>query len=347
MRTFKERLRFRAIVAGVMVLLLVLSACSASQDAADQSEPMQDVGYDDALEDMDVSFSEAFDDGVEMELAAEDAKQTSYEGATDGSEGESRGFAPIEGEQGFHRQIIYRANMTMEVADYAEAQSQVKDLLHVSDGYILQFSEMQSNYELGGNYVLKVPAVGFSSFIDSLDAMNPLSMQKNVQGQDVTEEYVDLSSRLAAKEVVEARLLSFMENAQNAEDLVSFSRELASVQEEIEQIKGRMRYLDQNVAYATVELRLYEKIEASATKKNERSLYERASQAMDSSLKFLGEFFQGLIVFLAGAIPVLLVLVLLFLPFYFAMRRWSTKRRRTTDQTKEVSSDSAEDTTTD
>lgn len=250
-------------------------------------------------------------------------------------------------QQGFHRQIIYRANMTMEVADYAEAQSQVKDLLHVSDGYILQFSEMQSNYELGGNYVLKVPAVGFSSFIDSLDAMNPLSMQKNVQGQDVTEEYVDLSSRLAAKEVVEARLLSFMENAQNAEDLVSFSRELASVQEEIEQIKGRMRYLDQNVAYATVELRLYEKIEASATKKNERSLYERASQAMDSSLKFLGEFFQGLIVFLAGAIPVLLVLVLLFLPFYFAMRRWSTKRRRTTDQTKEVSSDSAEDTTTD
>lgn len=90
------------------------------------------------------------------------------------------------------------------------------------------------------------------SFLDGLEELEVISFQKNVHGQDVTEEYFDIHSRLGAKQFVEARLLDFMEKAQRTDDLLAFSSELAKVQEEIERFKGRIRYLDQIVEYSTI-----------------------------------------------------------------------------------------------
>lgn len=57
-------------------------------------------------------------------------------------------------------------------------------------------------------------------------------MDSSITGQDVTEEYIDLESRLKSKQAVESRLLSFMEQAEKTEDLLAISKDLAKVQEE-------------------------------------------------------------------------------------------------------------------
>ncbi len=98
---------------------------------------------------------------------------------------------------GFNRKLIYRANLVMPVEDYSKAQTALRDLVALSGAYILQFSENANTGERGGTYTIKVAANGFVSLLDGLEKMSP-SLQRNVQGQDVTEEYVDLSSRLKA-----------------------------------------------------------------------------------------------------------------------------------------------------
>lgn len=214
---------------------------------------------------------------------------------------------------GFNRKLIYKANLVMEVPSYGEAQTKLRDLAALSGAFILQFTETTNSNEKSGNYTIKVAAKGFASFLDGLEKISP-SMQRSVQGQDVTEEYVDLDARLKAKQTVEARLLAFMDKAQKTEDLVAFSNELSKVQTEIEQIKGRMRYLDQNVALSTIELRMYEKLDASAAGKKPGTLTfsERIDKALNGSLNVMGIIAQGLIVFLAGALPVLLFLAILY-----------------------------------
>jgi len=82
-------------------------------------------------------------------------------------------------------------------------------------------------------------------------------VDSSITGQDVTEEYIDLESRLKSKQAVESRF-SFMEQAEKTEDLLAISKDLAKVQEEIETIKGRMNYLENKADLATVTISIEE-----------------------------------------------------------------------------------------
>ncbi len=101
---------------------------------------------------------------------------------------------------------------------------------------------------------VRIPAKQFQSFLTILDEGNMKVQEKAVSGEDVTEQYVDLTARLEAKEVVEKRLLSFMEKAEKTEDLLKISADLAEVQEEIEQLTGKIKYLENQSDFATIDL---------------------------------------------------------------------------------------------
>ncbi len=268
-------------------------------------------------------------DSMEYDTQSEEAKVelTFNEPMSSEKENESTG---TEYAEGFNRKIIYNGQVNMEVKDFAAIQTKIRDLTHLSNAYILHFSEEETSYEVGGNYTIKVPAQGFHSFLDSLEKMEPIYMQKSLTGKDVTEEYVDLASRLSAKQVVESRLLAFMESAQETDALVEFSNELERVQGEIEVIKGRLRYLDSNVSFSTIDLRVYEMLDDQATKRTEdESLLERASDAMKDSFSFLSQLFQGIFVFIAGAIPIIILLALVAVPTWIiSMRTIKTSRQQ-------------------
>lgn len=237
--------------------------------------------------------------------------------------GGDRPYGPGTGTAaGAERKLIYNASVTMEVEDYGAAQTELFNMIPLAGGYLLSFSDTQTRYEIGGNFVIKVPSQGFQSFLANLEklAMKPEEVQRSIWGQDVTEEYVDLTSRLKAKQVVEERLLTFMEKASNTESLLQFSNELARVQEEIETIKGRMRYLDQNVAFSTVELRMYQRIGEKEQGKKHGVIF-RAGQAMKDSGLAIVALFEGLMVLLAGALPFLLVLAVLLFPVWLLIRK--------------------------
>jgi hypothetical protein len=237
---------------------------------------------------------------------------------------DTKGFATNNTES-WDRKVIYKGNLTMEVADYAAAQTEINNLVTLASGYILQFSENQSTAEKSGNYVIKVPANGFSSFIRDLEKIKTVSdIRHNIQGQDVSEEYVDLSSRLKAKQVVESRLLAFMEKAEKTADLLSFSNELGNVQEAIEQIKGRMRFLDQNVAMSTVEIRLYQQGAAKINSSGD-STFTQMKDALKASVHALKVIAQGLIIFAAAVLPVLIVLAIIGIPLIIVLRKRARK----------------------
>ncbi len=236
---------------------------------------------------------------------------------------------------GLSRKIVYKANMTMKVDDYAKAQTELQKRIASSGGYVLTFSDSKTASEVGGTYTVKVPASGFSDFMQQVEAIEHLDVQRSLSGTDVTQEYVDLQARLKAQQAVEARLNSFMEKAVKADDLLKISQQLGDVQTQIEQIKGRMRYLDQNVAYSTAVIKLYEELEPVQQPKKkgkETALGERLTNALSGSADFLYRMLQGALVLAAGAIPVLAVLAVVCIPFYFGWRR----RRKRRDETREA-----------
>jgi hypothetical protein len=122
------------------------------------------------------------------------------------------GFQASDTADGLNRKIMYKANLVMKTDNYVDASEQIQNKVALSGGYILQFNENVTQHERGGTFTIKVPSSGFSSLLKELENISPAT-QRSVQGQDVSEEYVDLTSRMKAKQVVEARLLEFMGKA--------------------------------------------------------------------------------------------------------------------------------------
>jgi len=256
----------------------------------------------------------------------QEAGGASEGGAAGAGSGVGSASAPAEG---IARMLIYKANVTMEVEEYAEAYTAVQNLIHLSGSYIVQYSEHSVEAEKSGTFTIKVPARDFSGFMDRLEQIPNTDLNRSMDAQDVTEEFVDLEARLKAKQLVESKYLQYMEQASRAEDLIRFTNELAVIQEEIERMKGRMQYLQQNVDYSTVELRIYERSAgASALNGEAGGLGERMASAVRNSLNALAIVAEGVLIVVAGAIPIAAAIVLLGGPIYWYIRRRKAKSEK-------------------
>lgn len=306
----------------LLSLLLILGGCGSSNNADHASTAVDSAADSGGFETESSSMKMADSSSAEAPSSSEDKAVTAAQESQSIPSGSGISSGSIADD--LNKKLIYRANVVMKVEEFSKAQAQIKDLVSLSGGYIVEFSESQSAYEQGGNFVLKVPAAGFSSFLEQLEQLKPESFQQSIQGQDVSEEYVDLESRLKVKEAVEARYLKFVGESKNTSDLVQFTNELERIQTEIEQIKGKMRYIDNNVSFSTIEIRVYQSDDNSLTKldQNQKPLLKRAGQALQGSLEAISFLFQWLVIFIFGALPLIVLGAVIFAII------WPLKRRR-------------------
>ena len=141
-------------------------------------------------------------------------------------------------------------------------------------------------------------------------------------GQDVTEQYVDLESRVKSKRAVEERLLEFMSNAKKTEDLLKISSDLAKIQEEIELIVGKMNYLENQTSYSTIEIAMYENsVIVPVLDSKKLDTWEKTKKQLATSTNFLLAAGSGVIVFVIGNIPVIVLLLLVGTAIYVVLKR--------------------------
>ncbi|MBP3964234.1 DUF4349 domain-containing protein [Paenibacillus lignilyticus] len=326
----KRSVRWMMLV-GIAVMVWMLAGCSASNSDKNSSSDGYAGG---ATSNNAAVSSEAAAPPMANAESVETSSSNSNTADTAASSEESpaagmsdTGSNIPDGESSFTRKIIYRANVNMEVEDYGKAQTSLRNLIHLSGGYLLSFSDKKTTSELGGTYTIKVPAAGFDTFISELEKIKHEGFESSAQGTDVTEEYVDMEARLKARQVVEARLTAFMEKATKTTDLLQISNQLGEVQTEIERIKGRIRYLDKNVEYSTIDLRMYQVLEPVTAKDEEDpGFLTRITDAMSGSTNVVYAFIQGVFIFIAGALPVLALAAIVGIPSYLAYR--SNRRKR-------------------
>lgn len=330
--------RWKSILCiSVMAAMLVLGGCGSASDSSGAFESKADSGFSMNAESSAVTTDSSVAASSEQAVPAAGKDSASSEQLSIPSNGQmiqpgaggGQGIQATDAPAGLNKKLIYRANVVMEVKDYGYAQSEIRNLVAISGGYIVEFTENQSKHEQGGTIILKVPSSGFSSFLDRMEKLEHESLQRSMQGQDVSEEYVDLESRLKVKQAMESRYLQFLKEATKSSQMVEFANELERIQTEIEQIRGRMRYIDQNVAYSTIEIRLYqpEEKQANLSAKGAEPLGQRAWNALDGSLKAISAVFQWLVVILSGAMPILLLLGLIAAPIWIVHRKRLMKAR--------------------
>jgi len=153
------------------------------------------------------------------------ADEAGVEGEMEQDRANSADIAPSEltAGQSFNatdRMVIFQANLSIEVKDYHKVETEIQEKVSILGGYLVESTIYASGQErINGNLVVKVPQASFHSFIKEVELTSIEVYERNISGNDVTEEYIDLDSRLKSKRVVEERLLGFLEQAEQTEDL--------------------------------------------------------------------------------------------------------------------------------
>ncbi|MEK6453800.1 DUF4349 domain-containing protein [Caldifermentibacillus hisashii] len=222
------------------------------------------------------------------------------------------------------RKIIYNAHLRIQVKDYDQTLDEITKNVHEFGGYVVE-SMMSKNPETNspnGEITVRIPQEKFRDFISLVEKGSSKVVDSSITGQDVTEEYIDLESRLKSKQTVESRLISFMEQAEKTEDLLAISKDLAKVQEEIETIKGRMNYLENKADLATVTISIEEnKVEVKNLGDSQLKTWEKTKEQFKKSINFLISAFSSLFIFLIGYLPILVLLGIIAFIIIFIIRK--------------------------
>ena len=154
--------------------------------------------------------------------------------------------------------VVRTGNLQLVVSDIARALDNIVSIANGNGGYVVNSQKWKEGERNIGTISIRVLAENYDKTLASLRALSINVISESSSSQDVTQEYVDLDSRVKNLEATEAQLLKIMETATKTEDILNIQRELTNVRGEIEQIKGRMQYLERTSSTSLIDIRLSE-----------------------------------------------------------------------------------------
>jgi len=170
--------------------------------------------------------------------------------------GDDTNAAPVPVAYRVNRMIIKNAELSLQVTDTDRAIDQVTQVVADHFGYILTTRTWYEDDFKYATITMGVPAEEFENTLRRLRGLALRVLDESASGTDVTDEYVDLESRLRNLEATEARIRTFLDKAKNVEEALQVNQELAEITADIEQVKGRMNYLKDRAAYSTITVHL-------------------------------------------------------------------------------------------
>ncbi|MBW2674834.1 MAG: DUF4349 domain-containing protein [Deltaproteobacteria bacterium] len=158
------------------------------------------------------------------------------------------------------RMIVRTSQLSLVVEDAEESLSQIKALVSEMDGYASDTRMWRQDEQLRASITVRVPSESLDEALAKFKALSSRVEGESSNSQDVTEEYTDLGARLRNLEATEEELLELLttvrERMEKAEDILAVHREVTSIRGQIEQLKGRMQYLENTSSMAAVTIEL-------------------------------------------------------------------------------------------
>jgi hypothetical protein len=199
------------------------------------------------------------------------------------------------------RKVISTAILTIEVVNVQLAINDITNITIESGGFVSSssISDIGSDRK-NGHLTARVPQKSFYSTIEKIDALGT-EKHRQVSGQDVTEEFIDLGARLNNLQKQEMRLQDILKMATTVKDIIEVEHELERVRGEIESLTGRLNYLNRSVEMSTITVNV---VEPALITGNGWGI----SDALRDAVRGFIESVRGIIIFTGFIIPILVYL---------------------------------------
>ena len=188
------------------------------------------------------------------------------------------------------RMIVRNGSISLVVEDVTGARDDIERLAARLGGWVVNSNIYGEAENMRGWISIRVDSDKFDQALSELRALAVRVSSESTSTQDITEEYVDLQSRLKNAEATEAQYLALLEQARAVDDILSIYDALSRIRYEIEQIKGRIQYLEQIAAMSLISVDLTPAVSLGPLVSPGWS----ASETLNSAIRGLTTFGQGL-----------------------------------------------------
>ncbi len=159
------------------------------------------------------------------------------------------------------RVILKNASVNITVNDSTAKVAEITAMAEAMGGWVVSSNSYSSTNHAGepvtyGSITVRVPAERLHEAIERIKTDVISVESESINGQDVTQEYVDLSSQLTNLQATERQLQTVMETARRVEDVLAVQRELTNVQGQIEVIQGRLKYFDEASTFSSIQIEI-------------------------------------------------------------------------------------------
>lgn len=237
--------------------------------------------------------------------------------------------------------VIKNASLSIVVEEPGATMDAISDLASEMGGFVVSSNLYRIQLDGGlevpqANITIRVPVEKLDQVLEEIKSGAGQILNENISGQDVTQEYTDLESRLRNLENAEQQLTSIMEEAYKTEDVLSVYNRLVEVQEQIELIKGQMQYYEQSAALSAISVNIQANEAVQPLKIGNWQpvgVAKRAIQALINTLKVFANIFIYLVLLV---LPVTLILYFPGRWIWNGLKRLFARRKKKKTQEKET-----------
>jgi len=214
-----------------------------------------------------------------------------------------------------NRMIVYSATISLRVEKIDSTITSLQQLTVKYRGYI---ASVYTGTE-DGSVTIRVPQAVFHDAVEEIKALGKVQGQ-NLNGEDVSEKYVDLQAQLTNQVKQEARLQEILGLAKTVAEVLTVEQELTRVRGAVEGLTGQISYLNSRVEFASITISLNQ----SPVKQGEWMPQLDLTSPVKTGAQILFTLVEGMLVLIVALGPFALLISVIV----FAYRRIQIARGR-------------------
>lgn len=188
------------------------------------------------------------------------------------------------------QKLIKTGNISFEVEDVNKTQNELTILAKKYNAYISNENSNNYSYRINHSVTIRIPNQHFDHLLSDIAKGVEHFDKKEINVQDVTEEFLDTQSRIENKKKLEARYNELLNKATTIAEILEIEKEINNLRTEIERLEGRLKYLKNQVNYSTLNITYYKNINQPT-----HGVSNKFSQGFVNGWNGLVMFFIGLI----------------------------------------------------
>ena len=178
------------------------------------------------------------------------------------------------------KKIIKDGRLGLLITELEKAKVHVDTLVKNHDGYYANESFNNTDWESSYSLKIRIPSANFEKFIAEIETGDGEILYKEIDARDVTDQFIDLETRLENKRNYLKRYNDLLIQAKTVKEILEIEEKIRGLEEEIESTTGRLKYLGDLVDYSTLDLTLTKRKDFKYNPINRDKFSEKLKQSL-------------------------------------------------------------------